>query len=163
MCRWVQCVLLFRVESEVFVYLRKLFQWKDDKIKLSNTGSKIADLLQKTMIFDVEMAESLISGQVPKPECWERCVKQLTNHYEPVYGGFGLAPKFPQPSNLMFAFHAYARQPNSPKYEEIKKMCLHTLTMMAKGGIHDHVAQVSHVHQVCTFSEILSLLFVCLS
>lgn len=123
------------------ILLNMAKQWKDDKQKLSNTGSKIADLLQKTMIFDVDMAESLISGQIPKAECWERCVKQLMNHYEPVYGGFGLAPKFPQPSNLMFAFHAYARQPNSPKYEEIKNMCLHTLTMMAKGGIHDHIAQ----------------------
>lgn len=120
-----------------------MLQWKDDKQKMTNTGSKIADLLKKTTIFDVSIAGNLVSGHIPELDCMSMCCSQLSSQYEPVYGGFGLAPKFPQPGNFIFGFHAYARDPGNRVYEELKDMCLHTLTMMARGGIHDHIAQVS--------------------
>uniref|UniRef100_A0A1B6DA39 Spermatogenesis-associated protein 20-like TRX domain-containing protein n=2 Tax=Clastoptera arizonana TaxID=38151 RepID=A0A1B6DA39_9HEMI len=116
-------------------------QWKEDKRKLANTGSRIINLLKKTTIFDVSIAGGLISGLIPEVECAIMCGSQLVSRYDPVYGGFGLAPKFPQPVNFMFGFHAYARDPNNKLYVDLKDMCLHTLTMMAKGGIHDHISQ----------------------
>ncbi|XP_075231782.1 spermatogenesis-associated protein 20 [Lycorma delicatula] len=116
-------------------------QWKDDKQKLLNTGTKIVDILRKTTVFDVAMSEALVSGSIPSPECWELCTDQLSKHFEPLYGGFGLAPKFPQPANLLFLLNVYSRDPNAGKANDAKSMILHTLKMMYRGGIHDHIGQ----------------------
>lgn len=83
-----------------------------------------------------------LSGKVPGAECWQLCMEQLADNYEPSYGGFSLAPKFPQPGNFLFIFHAFARDPRDKKATKLKDMALHTLKMMARGGIHDHIAQV---------------------
>ena len=57
-------------------------------------------------------------------------------------GGFSKAPKFPQPVNFNFLFTLYAANPKDDKAKQALKMALHTLEMMAKGGIHDHISQV---------------------
>jgi uncharacterized protein YyaL (SSP411 family) len=75
---------------------------------------------------------------------WKTCLSQLSRNYEPAFGGFGSAPKFPQPSNFNFLFHVYARTPNSEEGKMALEMCVYTLKMMAKGGIHDHVSQVNY-------------------
>lgn len=53
------------------------------------------------------------------------------------------APKFPQPVNLNFLFHMYARRPNEELAQHCQYMAIHTLKKMSYGGIHDHVGQVS--------------------
>jgi hypothetical protein len=80
--------------------------------------------------------------EVPSEACWKMCIRQLSHSFEPQHGGFGEAPKFPQPVNLNFLFHVYSREPTSETGKRALDMCLHTLKMMAKGGIHDHVSQV---------------------
>ena len=57
-------------------------------------------------------------------------------------GGFSKAPKFPQPVNFNFLFTYNAANPKDDKAKQGLKMVLHTLDMMAKGGIHDHISQV---------------------
>lgn len=51
------------------------------------------------------------------------------------YGGFGDAPKFPSPHNLLFLMRYYERS----KDEEVMKMAEITLLQMYRGGIFDHV------------------------
>lgn len=72
------------------------------------------------------------------------CLKQLEKYYESEYGGFSGAPKFPQPVNLNFLLHMYARDPNKEWGSSSLKMCEHTLKKMANGGIRDHVGQVKY-------------------
>jgi uncharacterized protein YyaL (SSP411 family) len=55
--------------------------------------------------------------------------------YDPVHGGFGEAPKFPQVSTLEFLLRA-AGASWAP---EARSMLRHTLAAMADGGIHDQV------------------------
>ncbi|XP_039290860.1 spermatogenesis-associated protein 20 isoform X3 [Nilaparvata lugens] len=117
-------------------------QWKEDRQKVNQTGTKIVDVLKKTTIFfDVGMAD--ISNKVPSSkECSMLCFQQLAGNYESMYGGFGLAPKFPQPSNLDFLLHLAATSgSNSVEGREAAAIVEHTLWMMQRGGIHDHVAQ----------------------
>lgn len=83
----------------------------------------------------------------PTPECALLCVHLLANGYEPKFGGFGSssrmnAPKFPEPVNFNFLFSTYALSTSSELRKQCLEMCLHTLTKMAHGGIHDHVGQV---------------------
>jgi uncharacterized protein YyaL (SSP411 family) len=97
-------------------------------------------VLQRTSVLDE--ASSGRNIEVPGEACWKNCIQQLSYNFEPEYGGFGKAPKFPQPVNLNFLFHVYSREPSSETGKRALDMCLHTLKMMAKGGIHDHVCQV---------------------
>ena len=72
------------------------------------------------------------------------CFEQLLRSYDPEMGGFSKAPKFPQPVNFNFLFHYYSLKPQEDRAKQGLKMVLHTLDMMAKGGIHDHISQVSY-------------------
>jgi uncharacterized protein YyaL (SSP411 family) len=55
--------------------------------------------------------------------------------YDPGHGGFGGAPKFPQPSQPQFLLR-YSRRFHD---EEATRMVLHTCERMAAGGIHDQL------------------------
>jgi uncharacterized protein YyaL (SSP411 family) len=60
---------------------------------------------------------------------------QFKKAYDPKNGGFGDAPKFPQPSQPQFLL----RQAKRFHDEDAVKMVLHTCERMAAGGIHDHL------------------------
>jgi uncharacterized protein YyaL (SSP411 family) len=62
------------------------------------------------------------------------------NSFDPVFGGFGSAPKFPTPVQLQFLtdYYMYNRS-NSSKSADAQKaieMALFTLKKIAAGGIH---------------------------
>ena len=60
---------------------------------------------------------------------------ELRQAFDPVYGGFGGAPKFPQPAGLEFLLR-HAACGGDP---DAHNMALHTLRQMAEGGIHDQL------------------------
>ncbi|HSW49565.1 MAG TPA: thioredoxin domain-containing protein, partial [Bryobacteraceae bacterium] len=60
------------------------------------------------------------------------------------HGGFGPAPKFPQPSVLRFLTRQHARTGNP----EALGMALGTLCAMARGGIRDHLGGGFHRYSV---------------
>ncbi|HMP83581.1 MAG TPA: thioredoxin domain-containing protein [Verrucomicrobiota bacterium] len=67
---------------------------------------------------------------------WLRHAGQLfKDAYDPRHGGFGGAPKFPQPSQPSFLLR-YARR---FKDDDATRMVLHTCERMAAGGIHDQL------------------------
>ena len=73
----------------------------------------------------------------------ERAVARLRMDYDPRWGGFGGAPKFPSPSTLEFLLAhdalggAGSERPGEPSGTA---MVLHTLRRMAAGGIYDQLA-----------------------
>lgn len=101
------------------------------------------EILRETTVLEIPIAAQLISGVPPMEECVPKCYEKLVQIFEPRFGGFGHAPKFPQPSIFTFLFHFYARDPSSVKGKKALDMSLYSLRMMARGGIHDHVGQVS--------------------
>jgi hypothetical protein len=60
---------------------------------------------------------------------------QLSQRYDPQYGGFEDAPKFPTPHRLIFLLRSHHRTGNHKILEMVSK----TLTAMRLGGIWDHV------------------------
>ncbi|MCL2054318.1 MAG: thioredoxin domain-containing protein [Oscillospiraceae bacterium] len=87
-----------------------------------------------------EVVRVINAGELKTPELIEgglprRAYDIFARTYDSRYGGFGNAPKFPSPHNLMFLIKYYE------KYGE--KHALHmaerTLEQMYKGGIFDHV------------------------
>lgn len=64
-----------------------------------------------------------------------KAYQQLTGNFDTQYGGFGMAPKFPNPVQLMFLLRYYKAkdEPNALNMVEI------TLDSIARGGIYDHI------------------------
>ncbi len=70
------------------------------------------------------------------PDVLDLALNQLAQQYDPVYAGFGDAPKFPHPTNLEFLLHYAA---NHPRNASAPDMLRHTLRAMASGGIYDQL------------------------
>ena len=64
----------------------------------------------------------------------------LAGEFDTTFGGFGFAPKFPQPSSIERLLREYARTggDDAPDYEALRMARL-TLRKMALGGIYDQV------------------------
>lgn len=76
---------------------------------------------------------------------------QLTSSYDPEFGGFGSAPKFPRPVEDCVMLYKHKQLTESGKDSEagdLMKMVTHTLQCMARGGIHDHVGGGFHRYSV---------------
>ncbi len=64
-----------------------------------------------------------------------RAYESIRSAYDPITGGFGGAPKFPQPSTLEFLLRSIGKE----WAPEAEPMLIRTLDAMANGGIHDQV------------------------
>ena len=65
----------------------------------------------------------------------DSAVNKFAQDFDKMYGGFGGAPKFPQPMNLEYLLRSYARNGD----ENALHMVTHTLKKMATGGIYDQI------------------------
>ena len=64
-----------------------------------------------------------------------RAMSSMVQRYEPAFGGFDGAPKFPPTMTLDFALRQWARTGEAQALE----MVTHTFRRMARGGIYDQV------------------------
>ena len=71
----------------------------------------------------------------PNTVIFDDACEQFALIFDPDYGGFGRAPKFPSPHNLSFLIRHHALQ----KQPVALQMALKTLSSMYAGGIWDHV------------------------
>jgi uncharacterized protein YyaL (SSP411 family) len=70
----------------------------------------------------------------------QQAANQLLRSYEPVHGGFGQAPKFPQPCNLQLLLKVQQNNPHAQLWQAVT----HTLDRMARGGMYDQVGGGFH-------------------
>ncbi|XP_071317937.1 spermatogenesis-associated protein 20 isoform X2 [Trachinotus anak] len=115
-------------------------QWQNNRPALESTGERILEALKKGTTIAANPGESPPLAT----DVANRCFQQLVHSYEEEYGGFREAPKFPTPVNLMFLMSYWSVNRSTSEGVEALQMALHTLRMMALGGIHDHVAQGFH-------------------
>ena len=69
---------------------------------------------------------------------------RLAATFDETYGGFGSAPKFPEPINFNFLLHYAARTTDGAEKTRARQMTLKTLRAVAAGGIHDHLGGGFH-------------------
>jgi len=67
-------------------------------------------------------------------------IRQLKSGYDAEYGGFSGAPKFPPSQDLELLMGEYERTGD----EQLLEMVTHTMEMMARGGMHDHLGGGFH-------------------
>ncbi len=105
--------------------------WKTRRQDLLRDSEEITAMINKNSA----PQGSGSGGGFPEKEIFKKAYRIFAKQFDPVWGGFGGAPKFPSPHNLLFLMR-YAK-------EEQERDALHmaetTLNAMAKGGIHDHI------------------------
>jgi hypothetical protein len=102
--------------------------WKTNRQGLIESGNKIVDALQEQ--FRLESEEDDLSK-----EDIHEVYRGLKRSFDPVYGGFGHAPKFPIPHNLYFLMRYWKMTGEQKALEMVEK----TLDAMYRGGIFDHI------------------------
>jgi len=101
--------------------------WKNEPKRVEKATAKIREGFTKSQEFE--------SGKFPGMEAVDFAAEQLTQRFDPKHGGFGEAPKFPSPHNLMFLL----RQWKLTGEDRFIDMVSETLTQMRLGGIWDHI------------------------
>ena len=103
--------------------------WLERKNEIAASADEIHARLETAMANSAE-SDSLLTEDVLK-----NAAEFFKKIYDPQHGGFGGAPKFPQPSIPSLVLRAAKRFGD----EEAVKMVLHTCDKMAAGGIHDQL------------------------
>jgi uncharacterized protein YyaL (SSP411 family) len=111
--------------------------WREDRDKIEASASSILGRLRM-------YGQSDGGGTVPGPEALDRAVSEFEAAFDRRRGGFGNAPKFPRPSELLFLLREHARTGAEPPLA----MALHTLRAMAIGGMRDHIGGGFHRYSV---------------
>ena len=100
--------------------------WREDRTGVLAAG--------ETLTAHLRQEEQTRSG-APNRELVRQAVSQFAGLFDPKWGGFGSAPKFPSPHNLIFLL----RYAQLMKDEHPREMALQTLDAMYRGGLFDHV------------------------
>ncbi len=74
-----------------------------------------------------------------RPPALDRAVAVLDGQLDPEWGGFGTAPKFPQPALVDAALRQAEVATDEELVARARRMAELTLDGMAAGGIHDHL------------------------
>jgi hypothetical protein len=84
------------------------------------------------------------SADLPGEEALARTMAQFREVFDSRHGGFGDAPKFPRPSELLFLLREHARTGD----QTARVMALRTLRAIAEGGMRDHIGGGFHRYSV---------------
>jgi hypothetical protein len=84
------------------------------------------------------------TGEPLTADTLERAARDLAARFEPMMGGFGGAPKFPQAMALDFLLRRWARTGDA----QALHMVTHSFRRMTRGGIHDQVGGGFHRYAV---------------
>ena len=111
--------------------------WKERRGDVEQQGAELGDAIRRHLA-ELEPA----TGALPGAEPLERGLASLREKFDPTWGGFGGAPKFPSPANL-FLLLALA-EPDSAHAGPAAMMLAATLDAMGRGGIYDQLAGGFH-------------------
>ncbi len=103
--------------------------WKNQKAEILNSANDISQRIGESIALKAKADIQL------DPAWLDKAVSQFKTQYDPRFGGFGNAPKFPRPSlPLMLLRHAHRTGD-----QDAINMVLHTCDQMAAGGMYDQI------------------------
>jgi uncharacterized protein YyaL (SSP411 family) len=111
--------------------------WKTDRDKIEQSAASVTEQLHGSI-------HAAVAASVPQADVLSRIVGQFRSSFDPRHGGFGDAPKFPRPSELLFLLREHARTGD----QDSLKIVLATLRAMALGGMRDHIGGGFHRYSV---------------
>jgi len=110
--------------------------WHRRRHEAINAGEELFEALQRK-----EPSGEEANRELPAKEVLADAYQYLESNFDPTYGGFGPAPKFPTPHQLVFLLRY---NHNDLQKNRSKEMVWHTLQNMARGGIFDQLGYGFH-------------------
>src|SRR5215471_2755354 len=115
--------------------------WTHDRARVDYASAELFDRLKAVAGADGRaQSEAVVAGT----DALAEGVEQYQMTFDRRRGGFGDAPKFPRPSELLFLLREHARTGAQPPLT----MAAETLRAMALGGMRDHVGGGFHRYSV---------------
>jgi len=106
--------------------------WRDGREEIDRVGDQILHHIQLQPTSQSGKEKNAFTRQT-----LEAVTKSIINSYDWDYGGWGSAPKFPQPMTIEYLLcHAST---DSLQREQILKVSQHVLNAMSRGGMYDVV------------------------
>jgi uncharacterized protein YyaL (SSP411 family) len=101
--------------------------WRTDRTSIDGTTERIVSALEKI--------EGRASSGTLEISTVDTAFSQFNDRFDAAHGGFGSAPKFPSPHNLVFLTRYWRRTGN----EQALAMVSKTLEEMRLGGVYDQI------------------------
>src|SRR5262245_29726041 len=108
--------------------------WDDRRPSVLEQAEVVSEAIR-----DQLASRSAAPRDVDAADLVSRTLAELQERFDPEFGGFGQAPKFPSPSNLYLLLDLAEAGD-----ERAEQMLVVTLDRMARGGIHDQLAGGFH-------------------
>ncbi len=116
--------------------------WQKDRNRVIQAGDELVAALAQASRTGADKGQ--LKEKLPGKELLQNAYGQLQGAYDSQYGGFGNAPKFPAPHQLIFLLRYWKRTGE----EEALQMAVKTLQAMHHGGIFDQLAYGIHRYSV---------------
>src|SRR4051812_47529599 len=118
--------------------------WQTEPSKVQQSAESLTKQLQGVQ-------RSSQTFTVPTAAALDRIADEFRTMFDHVNGGFGGAPKFPRPSEMLFLLRHWAlkhlanpENAENPANNDPRDMALVTLRAMALGGMRDHIGGGFH-------------------
>ncbi|HLA17075.1 MAG TPA: DUF255 domain-containing protein, partial [Candidatus Limnocylindrales bacterium] len=120
--------------------------WAEQREEVEQTGTRLVEAL-------VAQSASPAIGMIPDQATLEAAVEALRATFDGAHGGWGQAPKFPQPMAIEFLLRRAAAGPGASRPGAIVDtrslgLARRSLDAMAAGGIHDQLGGGFHRYAV---------------
>ena len=111
--------------------------WHENPERIRENAQAVQSALSR-------MREAVVRDDPPLEQFLDRVRSEVHSSYDPVHGGFGMAPKFPHPTAISFLlWDAFARDSS-----ESAERAHETLLRMADGGLLDQIGGGFHRYSV---------------
>ena len=118
--------------------------WREQKSEFLEQAEKATEVIKRSLetqmlgranaSYNKEIAKEA-EAEAESRALIDRAVLALRARYDPAWGGFGIAPKFPQTMNLELLLRAYWRTENT----DLLQIAENSFDCMASGGMYDHL------------------------
>jgi uncharacterized protein YyaL (SSP411 family) len=105
--------------------------WRDQREGIVQQGAAVVEAVAQSQGKGLQSVRGSVSAEV-----LDAAAANLAKDHDPMYGGFGGAPKFPPHMALLFLLRQYQRTGDERSLE----IARHTAEAMARGGIYDQLA-----------------------
>ncbi len=112
--------------------------WQNRRHEITAAGQQLVKAIEQ------QMSQAGISATDLKPETLDRAFRAIRQSFDHVNGGWGSAPKFPQPMTLEFLLRYHLVTGDS----QALQMVTQTLEAMARGGMYDQLGGGFHRYSV---------------
>lgn len=100
-------------------------KWENERETLLRSADEITDALNRYSVSASQADRTLT----------DRALQWYKENFDAPFGGFGAAPKFPAPHNLLFLLQQYEKHGDREGLKMVEK----TLQQMYAGGLFDHI------------------------